>query len=109
MGLKMASEDIPGQQKMKAGRKVGSVSGCTDHCRACNRHFSGLRAFDAHRGGPWHARQCKDPARVSVDGVKMRSKIAYCKIQDHPDSLEGVEVWSLPIPSLEEHKKKNSD
>src|SRR5690349_7861614 len=33
---------------------------CTDHCGVCDRHFSGLGAFDAHRKDG----ECLDPAAV---------------------------------------------
>jgi hypothetical protein len=26
---------------------------CTNHCGGCGSHFHSLRAFDAHRSGPW--------------------------------------------------------
>jgi hypothetical protein len=35
---------------------------CKYHCRACDSHFTSLRAFDAHRSGPHSGeRKCWDP------------------------------------------------
>jgi hypothetical protein len=33
---------------------------CSHHCRACDQHFTSLRAFDAHRTGPVDDRRCKE-------------------------------------------------
>lgn len=37
------------------------------HCTTCHRHFTGITAFDEHRGGPDDDRRCADPAML-VDG-----------------------------------------
>ena len=59
---------------------------CSHHCSACGRHFTSLRAFDAHRGGPWDDRQCEAPA----EGFE--PAIGICGIRG-PET--GATIWRL--------------
>ena len=61
---------------------------CQDHCATCDRHFSGLGAFDAHRVDgeciePWSLHHPKDATRPTL---QIRTSEGYC------DKMPGVWV-----------------
>lgn len=40
-------------------------------CRACGLYFQSVRAFDAHRVGPWAERRCLTTPRMSGRGLEL--------------------------------------
>lgn len=78
---------------------------CTDHCRACGRHFHGLAAYDLHRLGslsdPTDPRRCGDPAELPR--LRAWTEAGACALTGRP--LADVTIWQLaraftwPIPA----------
>lgn len=68
---------------------------CRFHCAACGAHFTSLRAFDAHRQGPWDDRRCEFPDELI-------ERTGVCKLSG-PVPRVGVTV--LEHPSAEDIRR----
>ena len=75
-----------------SGLRENRVRACTYHCRACERCFSGLEAFDHHRRGPLDERYCGDPN--TLPRLIYIASPARCVISFTHDG-EDVLVWQL--------------
>lgn len=58
------------------------MASCGAHCRACDRCFSGTKAFDAHRAGSFRdgERHCLDPEGVE----KLTARPGACRVDRRP-------------------------
>lgn len=73
-------------------------TGCTNHCMGCQRHFSSLSGFDAHRkGGECHApielhKKNGEPLFTGIEGFC--NKMPGCFVDGkHIKDVEPVVVW----------------
>ena len=94
------------------------MSACVSHCCACGSHFSGDRAFDAHRAGSHRdgTRTCLDPIDArDASGRPMfmaRSEAGRCAMRGR--ELDGITVWTKAVgpaerERLREMRKRASD
>ena len=66
---------------------------CQYHCSGCDSCFLSLRAFDAHRFGPWESRTCWDES--VEEKVEIAREDGLCEIGfDHPTL--GRTLWRTP-------------
>ena len=71
---------------------------CVSHCCACGSHFSGDRAFDAHRTGSHRdgTRTCLDPIDArDANGKSMftaRTEAGRCTVRGQ--DVDGITVWT---------------
>jgi len=73
---------------------------CTHHCRSCDRHFSSIASFDAHRVGEFEPESIIEGRRclgIEFQGEKIRqrfkSRPGFCQLQFHGERLIDVPVW----------------
>ncbi len=78
---------------------------CRDHCQACNQHFSGLGAFDAHLNWNGERTECCEGAAAIIIGKDKRIRAAlqvwsddgWCELQNGC-YVDGKRVkWEHPV------------
>ena len=74
---------------------------CVAHCCACGSHFSGDRAFDAHRIGSHRegTRACLDPidARDANGRPMFMAKTEHGRCTISGRELDGITVWTRAV------------
>lgn len=90
-------------QKTVDGVTVDPVqrrASCTHHCRSCDRHFSSLQAFDAHRRGEFkpestiEGRHCVGLNFLDAKlAKKFKARTGVCKLTKGLSILVDVPIW----------------
>lgn len=90
--------------------------GCISHCGGCDRHFTGLTAFDAHRIGG----ECKEPesAKSLKSGrplLQIASETGFCNKMPgcfhdgkHIKDVEPVVVWQSYSTEEEQARRREA-
>ena len=73
---------------------------CTHHCGSCGRHFSSLKAFDAHRVGEFEAKSTIEGRhcvglefRESKVAKQFKARTGVCDLTKSSGRLHDQPIW----------------
>jgi hypothetical protein len=67
---------------------------CTNHCRGCDRHFTSLEGFDAHKPH-WPGRKGRESCGEPED-AGLVELIGSCEISDPDSPKTAISLWVTP-------------
>jgi len=96
MTTQKTGEDVREEPSEVSGRKAS----CTHHCATCDRHFSSLSAFDAHRRGEFEpestieGRHCVPLNHLpEAQAANWKTRSGFCDLTKGSSRLENVPIW----------------